>query len=51
MLGLAIPVLIDTVRGSTVTAGAGEFSFIWFGVTFATGVAFEFSRNKKVDFV
>ena len=51
MLGLAIPILIDAVQGSTITAGAGEFSFIWFGVTFATGVAFEFSRNKNVNFL
>lgn len=50
MLGLAIPILIDAVRGSTVTAGAGEFSIIWFGITFVTGVLFEFSRNKKVNF-
>jgi hypothetical protein len=51
MLGLAIPILIEAARGSTVTAGAGEFSFIWFGITLVTGLIFEFSRNKEVDFL
>ena len=51
MLGLAIPILLEAARGSTVTTGSGEFSFIWFAVTFTTGVAFEFARNKEVDFL
>lgn len=52
MLGLAIPILIHTVRGGTLTVGAGEFSFLWFGVTLVTGLAFEFARNRKrMDFV
>jgi hypothetical protein len=51
LLGLAIPILIEAFRGSTITTGAGEFSFIWFGITFVTGVAFEFYRNKEIDFL
>ena len=48
MLGLAIPILLDAAQGSTVTVGAGEFSIIWFGITFVTGVLFEFSRNSEI---
>ncbi|WP_340102097.1 hypothetical protein [Salinibaculum salinum] len=50
MLGLAIPILIDTFQGGAPTVGAGEFSFLWFGVTLVTGIAFEFARNRdKMD--
>ena len=51
MLGLAIPILLEAVRGSTVTVGAGEFSIVWFGVTLVTGLAFEFSRNAELGFL
>lgn len=48
LLGLAIPLLIDTANGVPVTVGAGEFSLLWFGVTLVTGLAFEFYRNEDI---
>lgn len=46
MLGLAIPILIEIAQGGTAIVNASEFSFLWFGITLATGILFEFARNR-----
>lgn len=46
MLGLAIPILLAVYRGGSATVASAEFSLLWFGVTFVTGVAFELMRHS-----